>query len=343
MPESLSRLVDLGFVPVSQAPVASQTYRVDSRTFRVSTAWPAMGTLVSVTALASSRARVDEAVGRAFEEMHRLIGVLSRFEPDSAVSALNADGRLGGPPPELTQVVSRALHYFDLTHGAFDITVAPVVNLFRRMRSGPNPSAPSYTELREAMALVGTGGIRTGRRELRFDKSGMGITLDAIAKGFIVDRMASVLDGTALTGYLINAGGDIRVSGTNQQGEPWSVGVHDPWDATRPADTVRLSGGAIATSGSYEVYFDTDRRFHHIVDPRAGRSPTHCVSTTVIAPTAMAADALATSVFVLAPLEGVRLVEGLAGCSCFILDSDGRRLASRGWAPIARRCNDQEE
>ncbi len=343
MPESLSRLVDLGFVPVSRAPVASQALRVDSQTFKVSTAWPAMGTLVSVTALGPSRAQLDETVGRAFEEMHRLIGILSRFDPDSPVSVLNAEGRLGGPPPELVRVVTRALRYFEVSEGAFDITVAPLVNLFRRLRGGLNPSPPAEAEVREAMALVGAGGLRAGRKELRFDKAGMGITLDAIAKGFIVDRMAGVLDGARLSGYLINAGGDIRVSGANQGGARWSVGVQDPWDDTRPAETVRLSSGAIATSGSYEVYFDADRRFHHIVDPRAGRSPTHCVSTTVIAPTAMAADALATTVFVMAPLEGLRLVEGLGGCSCFILDSEGRRLASRGWAAKARRDNDQEE
>lgn len=343
MPGSLSRLVDLGFVPVSRAPVASQALRVDSRTFRVSTAWPAMGTLVSVTALGPSRARVDETVGRAFEEMLRLIGILSRFEPDSAVSVLNAEGRLAGPPPELVRVVDRALRYFDISRGAFDITVAPVVNLFRRLRSGPNPSAPSEAEVRDAMALVGASHLKARRGELRFDRSGMGITLDGIAKGFIVDRMADLLDGAGLTGYLINAGGDIRASGANERGQPWSVGVHDPWDETRPADRVRLSTGAIATSGSYEVYVDADRRFHHIVDPRAGRSPSHCVSTTVIAPTAAAADALATCVFVMAPLKGLKLVDGLAGCSCFILESDGRRLASRGWAATAHHGNDQEE
>lgn len=343
MPESMSRLVDLGFVPVSRAPVASQTLRLDSRSFKANTAWPAMGTLVSVTALGSSRTRVDEAVGRAFEEMHRLISMLSRFLPDSAVSALNAEGRLGGPPPELVRVVDQALRYFAISRGVFDITVAPVIDLFRRLRAGPTPSLPSPSDLRDAMALVGAGGITATRRELRFDKAGMGITLDGIAKGFIVDRMANVLDGAGLTGYLINAGGDIRVSGTNQQGGPWSVGVQDPWDDARPAETVGIASGAIATSGSYEVYFDADRRFHHIVDPRAGRSPNHCTSATVIAPTAMAADALATCVFVMAPLEALRLVEALPGCACFMLESDGRRLASRGWPATTHRSDHQEE
>jgi thiamine biosynthesis lipoprotein len=286
---------------------------------------------------------VEEAVGRAFEEMHRLIGILSRFEHDSPVSALNADGRLAGPPPELRRVVARALRYHDVTRGAFDISVAPLVNLFRRLRGGLSPCVPSEADFREARSLVDAREVKVSWREIRFGKSGMGITLDGIAKGFIVDRMAGVLDRAGVADFLIDAGGDIRVSGANQRGVPWSVGVRDPWDDTRPADAVRLSAGAVATSGSYEVYVDADPQSHHIVDPGTGRSPNHCVSATVVAPTAMAADALATCVFVMAPLDGLRLVEGMAGCSCFMLESDGRRLASRGWAAHARRYNDQEE
>ena len=343
MPESLSRLVDLGFVPVSRAPVASQALRVDSRTFRVSTAWPAMGTLVSVTALGASRSRVDDAVGRAFDEMHRLIAIFSRFEHDSALFVLNREGRLDGPPPELAGVVARALRYHRVTRGAFDISVAPLVDLFRGLRARSTPTTPSEAEIREAMALVNARGITASRRELRFASTGMGVTLDGIAKGFIADRMASVLDRSGIADYLIDAGGDLRVSGGNERKEPWSIGVHDPWDATRPADTVRLSAGAIATSGSYEVYFDADRRFHHIVDARTGRSPDHCVSATVMAPTAIAADALATAVFVIAPLESIRFVETLAGCACFVLGADGRRLASRGWPATTHRTDHQEE
>jgi thiamine biosynthesis lipoprotein len=298
-----------------------------------------MGTLVSVTALGSSRARVDDAVGAAFDEMHRLIAIFSRFEYDSALSVLNREGRLAGPPPELAGVVARALQYHKVTRGAFDVSVAPLVDLFRGLRTRPTPSTPSEAELREAMALVNARGIAASRRELRFSMAGMGITLDGIAKGFIADRMAGVLDRSGIADYLIDAGGDLRVSGGNERKEPWSIGVQDPFDDTRPADAVRLSAGAIATSGSYQVYFDADRRFHHIVDARTGRSPNHCVSATVIAPTAMAADALATAVFVMAPRESVAFVETLPGCACFVLGADGRRVASRGWPATAHRSD----
>src|SRR5574341_139554 len=332
MPESLSRLLDLGFVPLSLAPVASQSLRVDPKTFKVSIAWPAMGTLVSVTALGGSAARVDEAVGRAFEEMHRLTGILSRFDPDSPVAVLNDEGRLDQPPRELSRLVSRALAFYRVTGGAFDISVAPLVNLLRERLTGLAPALPSEAELREAATLAGAEDVAVSRREIHFGRSGMAITLDGIAKGFIVDRMARTLERHGVTNYLINAGGDIRVAGGNERREPWTVAVRDPRDDTRPAGKVRLSGGAVATSGSYEISFDPERRFHHIVDARTGRSPNHCVSAPVTAHTAMAADALATSVFVMEPREGLALLESLGGCAGLALLSDGSRLESRTWA-----------
>jgi thiamine biosynthesis lipoprotein len=87
----------------------------------------------------------------------------------------------------------------------------------------------------------------------------------------------------------------------------------------------------VATSGSYEVYFDPDRLHHHIVEAGAGRSPTECTSVSVVAPTAMAADALATSVFIMGAARGVRFVDSLPGCACLIIDRNGEQLRSRSW------------
>ena len=107
--------------------------------------------------------------------------------------------------------------------------------------------------------------------------------------------------------------------------------VRDPAGNAVLRDAILLDDGAVATSGSYEVFFDAARRFHHLVDPRTGRSPAHCVSVSVRAPTAMAADALATSVFCMPPGAGMELVERLPACACLIIDAAGRRIRSRGW------------
>ena len=328
---TLSRLLDLGFERTDDALVATEARRVDRRTVLVTTSRPAMGTLVAVSALGRSQGGVEEAIGRAFEEMDRLIGIFSRFDAASPLTALNDAGRLDGPPPELVYVVARALRYHAITGGAFDISVAPLVNLFRERLRGRAPRAPSDDEITEALALVGAHQVTASERAITLGRRGMGITLDGIAKGYIVDAIAGALARGGVRGFLINAGGDIRTSGTREGGRPWTVGVWDPAASGAFPDIVHVTDAAVATSGGYEIAFDPDRRFHHIVDGTTGRSPNHHASASVIAPTAMAADALATALFVLEATRGLSLVESLAGCECLMLDHDGRQLRSSGW------------
>ena len=96
-------------------------------------------------------------------------------------------------------------------------------------------------------------------------------------------------------------------------------------------DAIALTDAAVATSGSYERYYDAKRTFHHIIDAATGRSPAHCSSVSVVAPTAMAADALATTVFVMGPRAGVAFIDALPDCACLILDHEGRARRSRAW------------
>jgi FAD:protein FMN transferase len=327
----LSRLLELGFERGPDPGVATDAVRVDRRTVRVSAARPAMGTLVTITALARSRERAEEAIGRAFEEMDRLIGILSRFQSDSALSQLNDAGRLAAPPPELSQVLDRALRYHRTTRGVFDISVWPVLELFAARLRGPASAPPSEAEVADALARVGAERVSASRREVRFGREGMAVTVDGIAKGYIVDRMARVLEGRRVRRYLIDGGGDIRVSGLAEGGRPWSIGVRDPRRAHVLPDRIELEQGAVATSGSYERYFDPEHRYHHIIEASAGRSPVESESVTVIAPAAMAADALATSLFIMPPAEALTFVETQPGCECLIIDRRGHAHRSRGW------------
>jgi len=91
----------------------------------------------------------------------------------------------------------------------------------------------------------------------------------------------------------------------------------------------------VATSGSYEIFFDRERRHHHVVNAKTGRSPVAIQSVSVIAPSTMAADALATTVFVMDPDDGVEFIDKLPGCECFIIDSDGLQMRTRGWKGAA--------
>ena len=328
----LAELEKLGFERSDCEDVRTASERTDAGAWKVAGARPAMGTLVSITVVDRSERRAQEAIGRAFEEMDRLIAILNRFDESSALSCLNREGRLYDTPPELACVVEKSLRYHGISGGLFDITVRPLVDLFREKLGEPERREPTDAEIREALRRIGAGSVEMAARTIAFRREGMSVTLDGIAKGFIVDGIAGVLSKHRVRNYLINAGGDIRTCGKREDRGPWLVAVQDPARRGAYPDVLPMTKGAVATSGGYEIYFDRERMYHHIVDSATGRSPNLHTSVTVRAPTAMAADALATTLFLMEPLEGLRLVGRLNGCECFIIDREGGPLHSGGWS-----------
>lgn len=324
----LDALAALGFERVDEEPAQRDVEPAGGRDWRLVHRRPAMGTEVSISAVARSQDMVDQAVGEAFDEMDRLIGIFSHFDPGSAASLLNVEGRIEGPPPELAKVVADAQRYHRVTRGGFDISVAPVVELFRERTDG---SLPDSQDVRAALELVGADHIELSRHRIGFARQGMRLTLDGIAKGYIVDEIARVLEHHRIRDYLVEAGGDIRVGGSRGSGKPWQVAVQDPDKGGFFPDLITLSEGAVATSGGYEKYFDADQEHHHIVSAATGASPRYARSLTVTAPTAMAADALATSAFLMEPETAIRFIGGLRGCECLIIDIDNQPRRTRGW------------
>ena len=217
--------------------------------------------------------------------------------------------------------------------GIYDVTVQPVIDLFRAHRNPSGELTLDDSELRAARALVGRRGLQVSGADLSFARSGMGITLDGIAKGYIADRVSAVLTSAGVKNHLVNAGGDIMASGHKSPGVPWRVAVQSP---TGPAyaGELSLSGKAIATSGSYEIYYDASRRHHHLINPASGFSPA-VGSVSVVAGTAMEADTLATALSILPPTDALKLVQGLPGRECCILSPGGYIYTSPGWASFA--------
>jgi len=332
----LSALLDLGLTPVDIPPVTCEATKVGRRRYKVISARPAMGTLVSIAIIHSSRDRAEEAVGLVFEEIDRLIGILSRHDESTALAYLNREGFLDGMPSELSQVVTRAFHYHAISQGTFDVSVKPVVDLLEKSAEDEEGRGPTEEEIKEALELTGAGHIELTEHTIGFRKPGMGITLDGIAKGYIVDRAADILRRHRIRHFLINAGGDIRTAGTRDDRKPWTVAVQDPTKSGEFPDIIHLSNLAVATSGGYEIYFDPEMKFHHIVDSETGLSPDLNASVSVVAPTTMAADALATTLFLMEPEKGIELIDSLQGCESLIVDGDGRQTKTRGWKSVSR-------
>lgn len=313
-----------GLMPVSEAVA------FDRKLYKVTRTRLGMGTFIAITAMHPSKAEADDAIGMALEEMNRVGRMLDRYQSSSAVGTLNHEGYLADLPKEVCDVVGRALYFHKATGGAFDITVKPLVDMYKE-HFATHQTAPPEKEVAKLLELVDASAVRFDGRSIRFAKEGMGITLDGIAKGYIIDQGARVLKASGIKHGLINAGGDIRAIGGKDSRVPWRVAVQNPDKEGPYLDVITMVNGAVATSGNYEVYFDKEKLFHHIVNPRTGRSPLQSTSVSVLASNVMDADALSTSVFVLEPVAGKRLVESMPNTECLILTDGKKKVASTGW------------
>ncbi len=301
--------------------------------YKVKRTLPLMGTFVTITVLDPSRDKAEEAVGNAFREIERLTVLLNRHADDTPVSQLNREGVLRDVGPEMSEVLVRADHFHGLSHGAFDITVGPLVHLYEATFAQTG-SPPDVQRIEDTLKLIGAGQISRNGNEIRFLKEGMGITLDGIAKGYIVDKSANMLEKMGIRHGLINAGGDIRAIGDSGKGKPWRLAIRNPWEEGKYLEIISLANGAMATSGNYEVYFDKEKLFHHIITPKTGYSPRLTSSVTTLAKTVMDADALSTAAFVLEPKEGKAFIDSMPGVECLIVDSKRLRIKSNGWPII---------
>lgn len=327
----LSGLLGLGAASALVIHSTSEAVKFDRSRYKVSRTKLAIGTIVSMTLIHPSKDQAEEAIGLAFEEIDRLSNLMNRFVSSTAVSSLNKEGRMKDTPPEMQQVLEKSLYYHKLTGGAFDITVKPVVDLFQEKYEKKQPIEPTETELKHLLGLVDAGKVEITGRSVSFRTPGMGITLDGIAKGYIVDRVSELLSSSKISNHLVNAGGDIRTTGTAAEGKPWTIAVQDPFGKSEYPELIQMLDGAIATSGNYEVYYDKEKMFHHIVNPRTGLSPALSTSVSITAKTAMEADALSTSVFVMDPEPGTRFINSLPNCEGLVIDRKGKVVKSQGW------------
>jgi thiamine biosynthesis lipoprotein len=266
----------------------------------------------------------------AFAEIARLSKIMSHHDPASELYRLNANGRITEASGELVNMIELAKYYNHLTQGAFDISVLTLVELYQESfrLSGHSPDDNS---LAEALKLVDSDSIEVTNREINLNKLGMTLTLDGIAKGYIVDRAANVLRARGLTRVLVEAGGDVVLSGMREDDHPWRIGITHPRALTGYYEVIESSNGAIATSGDYESAYTADYSFHHIIDPRSGQCPSELSSATVLSSDTVSADALSTAVMVLGFEKGLALLEGLPGVEGFLIGKDLKSQGTSGF------------
>ena len=292
-----------------------------------------MGTDVIAEVWSDDPQLAQRGIDAVMREMRRIDDTMSPYKPDSELSLVN---REAAQHPvkisrELYDLIARSLAVSNLSGGAFDITFASVGYMYD-YRDGIKPTD---AEIKSHLSGINYHHIHLDPRAytIRFDKPGVRIDLGGIAKGHAVDNCIALLEKLGIHDALVTAGGDTRILGTHH-GRPWMTGIRDPRNEHGTAVVIPLSNTAVSTSGDYERYFIRNGvRYHHILNPKTGKSVHSTRSATVLGPDATTTDALSTTLFVLGPKRAMALVETLPGIDAIIIDATGVMHYSSGLEP----------
>jgi len=302
-----------------------------------------LGTSMKVLVHTESREKAKESIEAVIRRVQEIERKMSRFNPESELFRLN---RTAAKEPfrvseELFSVIKRSLEFCRLSGGALDITVVPLLNLYKESEKSGTP--PTKERITETLKKVGWRKVELDEKEktVRFGVAGMALDLGATAKGYAVDVALRTLKEHGIEHALVEIGGEVGVYGGQADGSDWTVGIVDPRRSRKYLRIVTMKDGAVATSGNYERYYKVaGKKFSHIIDPRSGEAANAAVSVSLIAKDSFTADALATALSVLGPEDGLALIERLEGVDALILwkDEDGERIVeSDGFSEHIKR------
>ena len=241
---------------------------------------------------------------------------MSTYLADSEISLFNATESTDWQEvsADLCKKIESSQAISELTDGAFDITVGPLVNLWGFGPGEMIDEPPSKDAIAALMGVTGFENLHTDckRIAVKKDVAGLMVDLSAIGKGFAADRVGQLLAAIGYEDFLVEVGGELSIRGMNAKGEPWAIGIEAPLaDQRRPHTVVHLTNVGMATSGDYRNFFEADGKIYsHTIDTRTGRPVTHTLaSVTVVDKLASRADALATALLVMGPEEGMAFAD----------------------------------
>ena len=306
-------------------PLAGQEAAVHSfpQLIRFELAETHMGSIFKIVLYSPDEATARRASRAAFDRIKALDLAFSDYNPESELMRLC--DQAGGAPvrvsDDLYDILTRSKSLYERSGGAFDVTVGPVVRLWRR--AGRDHKLPAADTLARARALVSTDlmTLDPAAKTVRLAKRGMKLDLGAIAKGYAADEAVRVLKREGITRALVAGAGDIVVSGAPPDSQGWRVGVAPLENPGAPPERfLMLHDAAVSTSGDAERFVEIDgRRYSHIVDPKSGIGVVDRCSVTVVARDGATADALDTTVYVLGPERGLPLVEATEGAAALLM------------------------
>jgi len=290
-----------------------------------------MGTFARVVAVAMEEEKGRECVEAGFEVIEQVDNSMSDYKSDSELSMVNReafekDVKISA---ELFDVLRKSVEYSRKTAGAFDVTVGPLVDLFRLAEE--EGFTPTEEQIAGAKEKVGYEKLKLDEQNMtvKFAVEGMRIDLGGIAKGYSIDKAIKIMQKCGAIGAMVDIGGDIKCFGAPPTGKKfWKIGLQEPGDMKEGVAegelslVLSLTDAAIATSGDYRRYVLLDgKKYSHIIDARTGAGSEGLSSVTIISDDAIDADALATAVSVMGTEKGLELIESLENTEAILISS----------------------
>ncbi len=284
-----------------------------------------MGTLINFQLVTEDLKKGYQDIAEVIWDLDEMIFNLDHRQPGSPLWLLNQDGEISSPPGDLVEVLTLADTISQETDGALDVTIKPALDLYKENQDVPL----------QVMQLVDYRLLEVSDNFISLPVPGMAVTLDGIAKGWIVDQVSAKFRSLGYANFLVEAGGDLYLAGKSAGMDAWQVGLRHPRDQHQNTFTGQDLG--LATSGEDQNAFSGDFTRHHILDPRQGFSPRELSSVTVSAPTAAEADGLSTAIMILGVKDGLKLLESWSGVETLLVDKNGNRYQSSGFSGGSKR------
>ncbi len=261
----------------------------------------------------NSELKVKEIKQDISDLLLKINNQMSTFKPDSELSCFNSYNKVDWFSVSLdtAKVIAQSLDVSEKSNGAFDVTVAPFVNLWGFGPKKNEYKIPTDELIEKSKKYIGYKkiSVRFSPPSVKKEKPEIFCDLSGIAKGFAVDKVANYFDSIGITNYLVEIGGEIKVRGKNKDGDSWKIGIATPTSKPGIQKIISLENSSMATSGDYRNYFEENGvRYSHTIDPRTGKPILHkLASVTIIHDLCMYADAMATAIDVLGPEQGYDL------------------------------------
>ena len=288
-----------------------------------------------ISIVAKDSLTAEQNINEVIAEITRIENLISDWKPDSQVSQVNQNA---GIKPikvdrEVFELTQRALKLSEITNGDFDISFAAMDRIWKF--DGSMTEMPSAEAIKKSVVKVGYKNIILDSVEstIFLKLKGMKIGFGALGEGYATDKCRKMMIAKGIQSGIINGSGDMSTWGKQPNGQPWKIGITNPFKPEKNLAVVPLNQGAVTTSGSYEKFVVFNgKRYSHIINPATGYPATGLCSVTVFGPNAETANGLSTSIMVLGQNEGLLLLQKFPDYSCVMITDSGKVIKSKNFA-----------